>query len=290
MRTLFTTVAILLVLAVAGCWQDVDCRLARTARAEADPPRETAGNNPSIAVASSYLAAAAGELLGEDEPLVELAEPGMCPGHVDLRPSQVRRLRTCQLLVRFDFQQSLDSRLGEDAERARVVVVAMPGGLCEPASYGSACRRIAEALGQRGWLSREEVAKKTAAIARRMDELARWARGQIGEAGLGGAPVLASVHQAAFCRWLGLDVVATFSAVDTATPGQIDEAVKTGDRAGVRLVVANLPEGRQLADALADRLGAKVVVFDNFPRRRGSQAFDELVRANVAALVEAARP
>jgi ABC-type Zn uptake system ZnuABC Zn-binding protein ZnuA len=103
-----------------------------------------------------------------------------------------------------------------------------------------------------------------------------------------GAAVLASVHQKAFCEGLGLDVVATFSAADTAGVGQLDHAVRAAEAANVRAIIANQPEGRRTADALADRLGVPVVMFGNFPAMTDDQAtFDELVGANVEALVKA---
>jgi hypothetical protein len=122
-----------------------------------------------------------------------------------------------------------------------------------------------------------------------MDELSAWATGQIDEAGLSGVPVLSSGHQADFCRHLGLRVAGTFSAVDTATPSQIDRAVRAGQQAEVQLIVANLPEGRQLADAFAARLDARVVVLGNFPDGDGQAAFEQLVRGNVRALIAATR-
>jgi nucleoside-diphosphate-sugar epimerase len=51
-------------------------------------------------------------------------------------------------------------------------------------------------------------------------------------------------------------------------------------------VIANRPEGRGLADALADRLGAKVVMFDNFPvEYDGQVSFDRLVLDNIHWLI-----
>jgi hypothetical protein len=58
----------------------------------------------------------------------------------------------------------------------------------------------------------------------------------------------------------------------------------------VQWIVANLPEGRQAADALADRFAAKVVVFGNFPDGQGLDSFDRLVRDNVTLLVKAVQP
>jgi len=243
-----------------------------------------------IAASNTYLATAVRDLMGEETALLVLAEPGMCPGHFDLRPSQVRRLRSCDLMVRFDFQQSLDSRVRGLGDSPRVVAVRVPGGMCEPESYLSACRQVADALTDAGLISQAEAEGRLADIARRMNQLSDWARTQLKLAGLEGVPVLSSGHQAAFCRRLGVNVAGTFSAADTATPGQIDAAVKQGDEAEVRFVIANLPEGRQLADALADRLAAKVIVFGNFPATGEAQAFDDLFRHNVNSLLEVAKP
>ena len=59
----------------------------------------------------------------------------------------------------------------------------------------------------------------------------------------------------------------------------------------MKLIIANLPEGRRTADALAERLGACVVVFGNFPELNNARvSFDELLQGNVAALLRAHRP
>jgi hypothetical protein len=159
-----------------------------------------------------------------------------------------------------------------------------------PASATPAERPLIAVSIAQGNLSPVEADQQLAAIAGRLHKLSVWTADQTDRAGLGSAAVVCSRHQAAFCRYLGLNVAATFSAADTAQPSQIDRAVKAGQEAQVRWIVANRPEGRQLADALGERLGATVAVFGNFPEKLGPQAFDELVRANVTALVKAAQP
>ncbi len=254
-------------------------------------PDASASATSAVAVSSPYLAAVAADLLGDAVPLVVLAEPGMCPGHFDLRPSLVRRALECRLLLRFSFQQSLDARLaGAGRVPPPVISIDVPGGLCEPATYAAVSRQAVEAFVTEGLLEPDDADVRLAGVLERMDSLNAWARGRIAEANLDGAPVLASGHQASFCRALGLDVIGTFSAADTALPSQINQAVQQGLESGVRLIVANLPEGRQLADALADRLAARVVVFGNFPEASGPEAFDRLVRSNISALTEVGGP
>jgi hypothetical protein len=89
---------------------------------------------------------------------------------------------------------------------------------------------------------------------------------------------------------LSLDVKATFSAADTAGMGEVQSALAAGRDAGATLVIANRPEGRQAADALADSLGARVVVFDNFPDSRPRDGFEAMVRGNVQRLRAEVRP
>lgn len=240
-----------------------------------------------MAVTNSLLECVTKDLLGESSPVMRLAEPGMCPGHLDVRPSQVRELRRCRVLLRLDFQNSLDARFGGAGEgRLRVAEIHIAGGLCEPGSYLSACHQVADVLVGADLLGRAAADRQLGRIDQRIGQAAeRW---RARTAVVRGMAVLCSVHQAAFCEWLGLKVVATFSGADTAGIGQLDEAIRKGEQGGVRLVIANRPEGRRVADALAQRLGAKVVVFSNFPAMTEEQrTFESLLDGNVGALLEA---
>lgn len=253
---------------------------------------ETAASASRVAASNSYLEAAVVDLLGGDTHVLRLAEPGMCPGHFDIRPSQVDELRRCRLLLRFDFQSSMDGRLANLTKRGLSIgVIRPPGGLCEPASYREICRQVADALVATDLCVRPAADARLAEIEARVREREAWCRRQVAEADWAGKAVVCSAHQEGFCRWLGLSVAATFSGADTASIGQIEDAIRQSERARVRLVIANLPEGRRLADALAKRLGVGVIVFGNFPTMRPDQStFDDLLTANVSELVRAANP
>jgi len=258
---------IAVVVALAGC-------------KDASPPAD-------VAVTNSMFECAVVDVAGEGVAIMRLAEPGMCPGHFDMRPSQIESLRGCRVLLRLDFQQSLDRKLaGVSGEGLQIAEVKVPGGLCEPDSYLAVTREIADALVAADLLDRAVADDRLAAIEKRMVQLKHRCQQRVQP--IRGAAVLASVHQKAFCEGLGLDVVATFSAADTAGVGQLDHAVRAAEAANVRVIIANQPEGRRTADALADRLDVPVVMFGNFPAMTDQQAtFDRLVEANVDALVKA---
>ncbi len=245
-----------------------------------------------IATTTSYLEAAGRDLLGDDLNVVRLAEPGTCPGHFDIRPSQVTELRQCQALLRFDFQKSLDAKFaGSGTNGPHVAEIFLSGGMCRPDSYLAACRQSADALVALGLLSRANADTRLQAIASRLEPLSRRATNLLVEVGLAGSTVIASERQRDFCEWLGLRVAAAFRAADTASIAEIEEAIDAGKLAQVTLVVANLPEGRRTADALAERLKARVVVFENFPAlRHGRVSFDAMLSANLEALLRVAAP
>ena len=236
-----------------------------------------------VAVSSPYLEVAVREVLPQDVPIVRLAGPSMCPGHFDMRPSQISELAQCGLLVRFDFQERLDEKLVNECQTAAITVC---GGLCVPETYLSACGQVADHLIEAGFLSRAEADAQLAKLADRMAALRQEVKSQVEAGSLHNAPVLASGHQADFCRWLGLRIIAETSSADSCSIRDLDEALKAGLAANVRIVIANEPEGRRSSDALAERLQGKVVVFANFPKPDKKLAFDDMVRQNLATLLK----
>jgi zinc transport system substrate-binding protein len=252
-------------------------------------PRHDAPGSATLAVTTSYLEGAAREFLGDEVKVLRLAEPGACPGHFDIRPSQAGELRQCRALLRFNFQNSLDAILkGEGTNHAQVIEVTVHGGLCQPDSYLGSCRQVADGLVAGGWLERTHADARLQTVRARLEALSRDATNRVAQAGWAGAPVIASAHQKEFCEWLELKVVATFRAADTASVAEIDKAIRRGELAGIKLVIANLPEGSRTAEALAERLQAKVVVFGNFPMLKlGQPSFDDLLSNNVTELVKA---
>lgn len=240
-----------------------------------------------IAVSNSYIESAVIDLIGKKESLLRLAEPGMCPGHFDIQPSQVSKLRQCKLLLKYDFQKLAEEKILNDEKMKPIVVsIKAGGGLCCPKTYLAVCRQAGEALVNVGLAESATVESRLKEISLRLQQVEKKCKAEIENAGLKGEPVLSSVHQKEFCNWLGLNVVGSFSAADTTGIQEIEEAINAGKLKNVRLIIANKPEGRRLADALADRLKAKVVVFGNFPETAHNFFFDNLVLKNVEALVK----
>ena len=243
-----------------------------------------------FAVTTSWLECCLRDVGGEDMGILRICPPGTCPGHFDLTPGTLAQLASCRALFLFSFQESLDARLGRlKREGLDVVSVEGPAGLCVPDNYLAGCDAVGAALVARGVLTTETCSTALARTGARLDNLARDVRARLAASGLRGTPVAASRHQADFCRWLGLEVAVEFGGRDAATPTTLEDLVARGKDAQVSVVVSNLAEGTQFAQTLARELGGEVVVFGNFPSMAvGQTTFDELVEANVRALLRRA--
>jgi zinc transport system substrate-binding protein len=264
---------VLVVLAVGGC-------------RESSAPSDGAD----IAVTNSYLECAVRDLCGDEVKVMCLAPPGMCPGHFDISPAQVRQLRGCRVLLLFDFQQKVEANLVRLKDKGlKTHLVQGPAGLCVPQAYLAVCREVAQVLSGAYPDRAPQFAERLAAVEARLAGLSDELRASVRESDVASAEILVSDHQAEFAEWLGLEPVATFVGSDIETVSNLDHCLQEAAGRNIRFVVANQQEGTSLAEALAARLGARAVVFSNFPPAVGNGAgFDELLRANVRSLLEAA--
>jgi zinc transport system substrate-binding protein len=242
-----------------------------------------------IAVTNSYLACAVRDLCPERAEVLCLAPPGMCPGHFDIAPAQVRQLRNCRVLLLFDFQQSVEEKLARLRDRGfRMQRVEALAGMCIPETYLATCKKVAQVLAGVYPEKGKQLEERLAAVERRLATLATDLRASVAGSGAAAAPVLVSYHQAKFAEWLGLEPVATFIGSDIETVAGIDQCLKKAAGKDIRFVLANRQEGTGLAEALAERLHAQAVVFSNFPSSCESvDGFDRLVRDNVGLLLGA---
>ena len=247
--------------------------------------QETSSPKTVIAVTNSYLEAAVLDLMGPTS-VLRLAEPGTCPGHFDIKPSQIQELSRCKALFRFDFQRSIDQKLKNRIEKGlEVQEITVSGGLCNPETYLETCRETGRFLAAMHLMKKKNVKSRLLSIKKRVDKISLWGKNAVGKANLRGTKVISSIHQSDFCHWLGLNVISKLPSSDRILFTDLEKAIKSAKQSGVKLIISNRPEGRQAADRLAKYLHAKVVVFDNFPDPKEHHGFDHMLRGNIERLI-----
>ena len=244
--------------------------------------------SPEIAVTNTYLQAMITDLTRGEKEVMCLTPPGMCPGHFDISPGMVNQLRRCRVLLRADFQKSLDKQLKRiKQDGLSIQAIQTLPGLCLPQSYLSSCDEVMKVLVELDPERQASYRQQSGQIKNRLDQLTSQLKDRIQQASLEKTKVITSDHQAEFARWLGLEVVGTFAGRDAATPGSINTCLEKAHSHKIKFVIANQQEGTALAQALAERLNAETVVFSNFPDKAYQmESFDRLLKHNVDALLE----
>lgn len=242
--------------------------------------------SPQIAVTNSYLFCAVRDICGSQQEIVLLAAPGMCPGHFDMPPSMVRQLAECKLLLRFDFQDGIDTQLNRFAAQGlSIMPVSGLPGMCIPQVYAQMCHEICQILSAKFPENQALYRTRLSEIEVRMEALSDEIHSVIEQHGLREVNVISSIHQTVFAESLGLNVAGTFIGQDIATPAVIQQCLESTAGKTICCVIANRQEGVQLAESLAGRLSTKAVAFSNFPSILSEEGFDVMVRDNVQGLV-----
>ena len=252
-----------------------------------ESPQKT--NIKNVVITTSWLECCVKDIAGDDVVVTRLCPPGSCPGHFDLKPGVFSDLKDSNILFRFDFQKSLDDKLSSFAESGLVISpVTAPEGLCIPSSYLKCCEMVCSSLSKVWPDKKEKYTESLKTTGERLQKLEEKILKQVDEAGFKGKMVVSSGHQSYFCRWLGLNTVASYSGGEATTPAEMEKLLERGNASGVMYVIANLQEGKQVGEAIAYHLGAKVITFSNFPNMEDSQnSFDSLIEDNVKCLLNA---
>jgi zinc transport system substrate-binding protein len=219
--------------------------------------------------------------------------PGMCPGHYDMSPSDVRALAGARAFFVHNYQQDYDNvtRVIEAAQNPDLIVwvVNITGNWMTPPVQAQAVNAIAQGLGEldqeNAEYYQERAAERMGAIMGKGDEV----RARLLQEGLGEVKVICDAMQAGFVMWAGFDVVATYGRPEDLSTSQMAQLVETARDAGVALVIDNLQSGATgNSEALAGDIGAVQVVVSNFPGGfNGTETWEKALDRNIELLLDA---
>jgi len=100
--------------------------------------------------------------------------------------------------------------------------------------------------------------------------------------------VICSGMQAAFVKWAGLTVVATYGSPDSLTPQVVKELVDKGKEKKVTLIIDNMQSGKDAGAGLAEELGCKRIILSNFPGCfENTETWEKAIDWNIELILEA---
>lgn len=217
-----------------------------------------------------------------------------CPGHYDVRTSDVAFLAGARLILLHDWQERMPAVVSilDAAPKAKekVRVVRVKGNWMTPMSQVEATMAIARVLEEIDADNAQVYQRNAKARIERVDSVGLAARERIRQAGLEGAPVICDVMQRPFVEFLGLRVVADYGRFEETGAEALARTVTAAKTAGARLVLDNLQSTGAAGKALADDIGAGHATLSNFPGGLpGTDTWETAVARNVDLVVEASR-
>lgn len=238
-----------------------------------------------VVASDTILSGMAASLLPPHRYCVEaILPPGQCPGHYDVKLSDIAKMRRAALTVSFRGMPFMD-KAGAGGG-AGLVVDAGGRNWMAPDSYAYGLEVLAAGLSRYFPSEKREIMKRKRERIRGLKAVARSLAGKIKASGLSGKAVIASSMQKEPLEWMGFRVVGEYGRPESMSAGDVVRLTGIGKRQRVILVVDNLQSGPDAGKGIAEALRAPHVALTNFPSEKGY--LDTLGR-NVDAVITMAK-
>jgi len=233
------------------------------------------------------------ELSGHPGEALTLVPSAMCPGHYDLRPSDIRRVAQSDAVLLHGFQASMSKMQGLIAAASlpseRLHVIEVKGNWMAPPVQSQALLCVGRVMAELDKadaakiLSRSKVRSRDV-LALGQETEAHLALEEVGEVG-----VLCSSMQAPFVQWLGFKILDTFGRSEALSVARINALLEVGKASHAALVIDNLQSGdTRISAVLARDCGAQHVVLSNFPGAyKNTETWEKAFRFNLGLILDA---
>jgi zinc transport system substrate-binding protein len=229
---------------------------------------------------------------GEKVQVVNIIPPAQCPGHFDVKPSDVQLLSDAQLFLLHGWQgEMFNTRLINSANNPSLQVVPLniEGNWMTPAVQAQAVDNITVTLSELDpdnagyYQSNAELYQSV--IAAKGAEL----KAKLEAANVDQYNVICGDMIKGLIVWTGVNVVASYPRPEDLTPQKMQELIDLGKQHEVAIVIDNLQSGK--ADAgvqMAQEIGAVQVTLSNFPGGfANTETWEKAIEKDVELLLEA---
>jgi len=219
--------------------------------------------------------------------------PGVCPGHYDIKPSDIEALANSKALFIHNFQQTYANVNGaiEAAENPDLIITVLnvTGNWMVPAVQAEAVSKIAQALSEIYPENAAYYAGNATERAQAILVYGEQVKDRLQDAAVDGIKVICAAMQEGFVRWAGFDVVATYGRPEELSPADVQQLITEAIEAGVVLVIDNLQSGTTtLGASLGQDIEAIPVTISNFPGGlENTETWEKAIDKNVDLLLDA---
>jgi zinc transport system substrate-binding protein len=237
-----------------------------------------------IATSDTILSGMIASLLPPQRYVIDaILPPGQCPGHYDVKLSDIEKIQRADLVVSFrgmPFMHKADS-----GGSAQLFVDSDNRNWMAPVSYLYGLGFLADKLSKLYPDDKDKILSRREEAVRNVREVANSLVQRIKRNGLFGKPVLASSMQKEPLEWMGFQVIGEYGRPEAMSAREVIRLAKLGRERQAVAVVDNLQSGPDAGKGISETLGIPHVVLTNFPSERGYLAtLGENMDAITAAL------
>jgi len=261
--------------------------------------RSSAGR-PRIVASTTLIAAIVEAVAPARFAVTTIAPAGLCPGHFDLKPSDVTAANYAKLILNHGWEAwypAMEKAIIPPGPRR--VTLATKGNWMIPEIQKQAAAEIAALLAELDTAHADTYRQAAARYQVDVDSAAATAQALLADLGhnpdssaksgyvLRLPAVIAAEQQSPFLEWLGFRVVATYGRAEDFSAQELTRLARVAQDSGVALIVDNLQSGPDTGKPLAEALEVKHVTLTNLPLE-GS--YPRALLDNARALAQAGLP
>lgn len=246
-----------------------------------------------IMAGSSFIANIVEDVADGQLEACAIIPPGVCPGHYDIKPSDVEALANSKALLIHNYQQNYQNVTGaiEAANSPDLVITVLniTGNWMVPLVQAEGVAKIAQALGEIYPENALYYAGNATERAQAILAYGEQVKGRLQDAGVDGVKVICAAMQEGFVRWAGFDMVATYGRPEELSPADVEQLINQASDARVALIIDNLQSGATtLGASMGQDIEAIPVTISNFPGGlENTETWEKAIDKNVDLLLQA---
>ncbi len=252
---------------------------------------EEASPNLKVVTTTSLISSIAERVGGNKVQVANIIPPAQCPGHFDVKASDMKVLADAKLFLMHGWQGEMfttDLIKSADNPDLRVVSLNILGNWLTPSvqiqAIGNITSTLVEIDPQNAAYYQNNAASQQQAITAKGDEL----KAMLEAGNVSQVNVICSEQITGFVQWAGFNVTASYGRPEDLSIKQIRELIDQAREAGVALVIDNLQSGFNAGESMVNEIGAVQVTISNFPGGfDNTETWEKAAEEDVNRLLEA---
>jgi len=249
------------------------------------------GNQIEIITTTSHISTIAQEIGQSKIKVSTLIPPGICPGHYEIRPGDIKKLHTNGILLYHGWEGFIDDiKSTVSNANAKLFCIDIPGNWLIPDTQIKAAEKISNILSMLDPSNKGVYLKNLASYTRRMLDLDRKIKNFIQCSKLQGIPVISSEILKDFLNYIGFNVIDTFGKDEELTPNNLKHLIDQAKLFNVKIIISNLQSGTNIGETISRITKKPHVVLSNFPGGfQNTETIEKTIMLNLILLKNAVR-